>query len=298
MYPNFYIVGAPKCGTTSLFAYLGEHPEVYVPDQKEPHYLATDLDRTRQIDSEKDYLALFSKGDGYVRIGEGSTMYLYSQAATDAIYRNCSSAKIMIMIRQPVDMMYSLFYHNQFKMLEGQTDFCKALELEASRAMGKNIPEINIRSPFNLRYRYLADFAPHIQRYYQKFGKQNVHVIVYDDLKRDIDQVYEETLNFLEIDTTFQPIFERHNVNKVVKNTSAQSYLMGSSNTFRQTIIKMIPRTLRISVKQRLLQMNQIVGGRPALDAQLRKDLTHSMRDKINQVEDILNRDLSQWYGD
>src|SRR5687767_1010670 len=102
--PNFFIVGAPKCGTTSLYEYIRVHPEVFMPDRKEPAFFCSDFYKPRRM-KEEEYLSLFREAGSAKWIGEASTWYLYSDKAREGIKAFCPDARIIIMLRNPVDMM-------------------------------------------------------------------------------------------------------------------------------------------------------------------------------------------------
>ena len=107
--PNFFIVGAPKCGTTALCEYLKYHPNVFMSTPKEPHYFAEDFERYRHVKTEDKYLALFGDcNDRHLMIGEASVFYLRSTRAVSLIRDFNPDAKIIVMLRNPVDMVYSL----------------------------------------------------------------------------------------------------------------------------------------------------------------------------------------------
>lgn len=134
--PNFFIVGAPKCGTTSLYEYLRSHPQVFMPEKKEPEHFSDDLDwrnvmlRHRVADRD-DYLSLFDPAPAHAAaVGEASTWYLFSEAAAGAIHDFNPEARIIIMLRDPVKMMYSL--HGQFlkDCNEVIEDFAQAIAAE------------------------------------------------------------------------------------------------------------------------------------------------------------------------
>ena len=138
--PNFFIVGAPKCGTTALYAYLAQHPDVFMSDPKEPHYFGSDLDfRYRRRPSDQQYRSYFAGAGDRRRIGEGSVWYLYSECAADEIGQAVPDARIIVMLRDPVEMIPSL--HSQF-VYNGHEDLAlaDALAAEEDRAQGRRIP--------------------------------------------------------------------------------------------------------------------------------------------------------------
>ena len=108
--PGFFIVGAPKCGTTSFYHYLRQHPQIFMPDNKEPHYFGSDLKKRSDefIKTEEEYLSLFKDADSSQMAGEASTFYLYSKAAQKEIKGFNPHAKIIIMLRNPIDFLHSL----------------------------------------------------------------------------------------------------------------------------------------------------------------------------------------------
>src|SRR5262249_53369576 len=107
--PNFFIVGAPRCATTSMYTYLKQHPQIHLSLLKEPLFFATDLTiQPLAVTDEASYLGLFADAGDARRIGEGSVFYLLSKRAAEEIKRFSPRAKIIIMLRNPIDMMHSL----------------------------------------------------------------------------------------------------------------------------------------------------------------------------------------------
>ena len=135
--PNFFIIGAPKCGTTSLAAWLAEHPNIYMSPIKEPHFFCSDFNVVI-IPNEAEYYRLFKKaGDQHMAVGEASTSYLYSQVAVPRIERELPGAKYIVMVRNPVEMAYSL--HEEFVFLGAEHihDFEMAWRLSPKRRAGR-----------------------------------------------------------------------------------------------------------------------------------------------------------------
>src|SRR5438093_1590857 len=105
--PTFFIVGAPRCGTTALYTYLRQHPDLFLPENKEPHFFGSDLYHPGFVRNLDEYLSLFLEAGNKKRAGEASVWYLYSRNAAAEIMAFCPSARIIAMLRNPVDMMYS-----------------------------------------------------------------------------------------------------------------------------------------------------------------------------------------------
>ncbi|MFQ5518600.1 MAG: sulfotransferase, partial [Mariprofundus sp.] len=138
--PDFFIVGAPKCGTTAMYTYLQAHPDIFMSEVKEPYYFCSDLGFHR-FRNEQEYLKLFSVASPQQRIGEASTWYLYSSQAAAAIHAFNTDARIIVMLRNPVDMMYSLYSHFLYIGSEETDSFEAALAAEEERKHGNCIPE-------------------------------------------------------------------------------------------------------------------------------------------------------------
>lgn len=141
--PDFFIVGAAKCGTTAMYEYLKEHPEIFMPeDAKEPNYFGSDMNYKSSRLTEEQYLSLFSDAKNEKRIGEASVWYLYSKLAASEIKEFCPSARIIIMLRNPVDMLYSLHSELFYGADEDIEDFKTALNAEEVRKKERHKKEV------------------------------------------------------------------------------------------------------------------------------------------------------------
>jgi len=229
--PNFFIVGAPKCGTTALYNYLKHHPDIFLPEFKEPHFFGKDILPPYAIRDEKKYLSLFSNVRNEKRIGEASVWYLYSKKAATEIKEYCPSVDFIIMLRNPVDMMYSLHSQRLYTGRETIEDFEQALEASAKREYNGAIP----------RYQDVARFTEQVQRYFNVFGRDKVHIIIYDDFKRNTLDEYLKTLDFLGVERDHRPNkFKVIKASRTFRNRYLQS-LMHTTPPWVHIIGKMIP---------------------------------------------------------
>jgi len=197
-YPDFYIVGAPKAATTSLYHYLDQHPDVFLPDKKEPVYLSgykpnfvgpgAELLNKSMITSEEEYLKLFEQAPSSSIVGEASTDYLASKSAAKNIKQRNPNAKIIIVLRNPVDRAYSEHMHlvrDQFENL----GFMEALLLEKKRIEQGYVPLFwHIKRGM---------YFQAVNRYLDEFSSDQVKVILYDDLCSDVSKVIAEINDFL-----------------------------------------------------------------------------------------------------
>ena len=156
--PNFFILGAPKCGTTALSAYLREHPRVFVSQPKEPHYFCDDFDYYYAPGqrSEAHYLGLFADADErHLAVGEASVWYLYSATAARNIIAFAPDARIIVMVRNPVELVPSLHSQLRYMLDEAEPDPAAAWDLLDARARGEGLPD-TVRVPEFLQYRDAA----------------------------------------------------------------------------------------------------------------------------------------------
>jgi len=210
--PDFFIVGAPKCGTTALNDYLQAHPEIFIPAKKEIHFFGADLQFQRPRVTLSEYLSYFAPVQREKRVGESSVWYLYSQQAAEEIKAFSPAARIIIMLRNPVDMMYSLHSQRVYNDNENLVNFEEALAAEADRRQGKRLYQ-NASDAMGSLYRAAATYTPQVQRYFAVFGREQVHIILFDEFARATPEVYRQTCEFLGVDPQFRPEFRIVNAN-------------------------------------------------------------------------------------
>lgn len=307
--PNFFIVGAPKCGTTSLHEYLQRHPDVFMPFYKEPHYFGSDLEgsRFRQFrDQPARYLKLFRDARGEKRIGESSPWYLSSRRAAAEIHAYDPQAKIIIMLRNPVDMMYSMWSQFRYSGNEQIETFEQALGAEPERRQGKRIRRA-AHCVSGLYYRDMARFSEQVQRYFDLFGRDQVKVVIFDDFKSDTASVYRDVLDFLDIDAGFQTTFDIVNPNKEVRLEWLQRLIVSSGFslmllkdrlTYLATTHALVPVSYRTRAVKGVIAVYTKYEKRSPLTADLRGRLSREFQSDIDKLSGLLGRDLSPWYKD
>ncbi|MCA9915362.1 MAG: sulfotransferase domain-containing protein [Anaerolineae bacterium] len=299
--PNFFIIGAPKCGTTAMYQYLNVHPEIYMPtDAKEPHYFAPEyqMPKMQVYRDEAAYLNLFADATTETHIGEASICYLRADAAAQRIQVFAPDAKLIIMLRNPVEMVYSLYYQGLYAGTETLTTFEAALAAEEPRRNGQQIPPRTV--PALLQYRSFGYYAAQIQHYLEYFSREQMHIILFDDFKRDTAGAYRDTLRFLGVDETFQPNFEKVNANKIPR-MSAINRLTNQPPTWYATTRNILRRTIPQSVRDQfnatLHSINTREVNRPPMQPQTKRQLQDDFREDIDALGDLLGRDLSHWYN-
>ncbi len=289
--PNLFIVGAGKSGTTSLHDYLGQHPEIFMSPEKEPMYFFNLDLRYLGVLNKGDYLKLFQKANGEKVIGESSSMYLSSESAAKDIKAFAPDAKIIIMLRDPLEMMHSLHSQNIYNGDEDLLDFRTALETDPlSRKGVKRSHYTQVLEPID----YLArgKYTAQVKRYFEAFGRQNVEVIIYDDFKKDTQGTYQLTLKFLGVDPTFKAEFTIQNPNKRVKHLFLRKVSRSLLKPF-PGLKGIFPMSLQNKAREFLFTIEQ----RKPIDAQYEKELRGVFIDEIIQLENLLGKDLHSWKG-
>ncbi|UCG77255.1 MAG: sulfotransferase domain-containing protein [Nitrospirota bacterium] len=292
--PNLFIVGAPKSGTTAIYHYLNGHPDIFMSEVKEPYYFGNDIHYRMKRMSEEEYMLLFSKAPEEKYRGEASVTYLYSESAPYEIKAFNPDSKIIIILRDPVEMMYSLHSQLCFTAFEDEGDFKKALSLEGSRKLMKNIPD-NCKIVDFLFYREFAKYYAQVKRYLEVFGSENVHVGIFDDFERDPDMFYREVLSFLGVNADPVPYaFARINANKRIRRRWIFDML--SSGPVVAAARLLIPsRRLRQSISLVISNWNISKEPRKPLEYSLENDLRNEFKDEIEKLSLLLSRDMKLW---
>jgi hypothetical protein len=292
--PDFFIVGAFKAGTTALYEYLRAHPQVFMSVPKEPMYFGTDLTPRYRRMTQDEYLALFRHARQDQHAGEASPWYLYSASAAAEIRAFEPSAKAIIMLRNPVDVMYSQHSQLVFNQREDLADFGAALDAEPDRLAGRRIPADAIR-PEALYYRKSVRFPEQVRRYLDVFGRDAVQFIVFDDLVADAAGVYRSTLEFLGVDPTHPLNATVYNPNKQARSGRMQRAIFAPPPFLRGLYGRLRRVPLLHRVRDRLVTVNSKTAQRRSMDPQLRAALTAEFAPQVAELGEIIGRDLSAW---
>ena len=304
--PSFFIVGAPKCGTTSLYETFRSHPDLFLPfsetnywKYKEPYFFCEELiawDGLR-IQDEESYLNLFSEAHTAQLAGEATALYLYSKKTPQRIKQFAPDAKIIILLRHPVDMMVS-WHHDCVRWgHENVIDFEEAVLLEAERKKGQKMPP-GSGYPSCLIYSEIADFAPQVSRYFDTFGRENVGVWLLDDLKGNPTHTLAQIQEFLGLDAAFPPQFHQHNKRKALSradliNMRVKTF-MREHAAWAKHVKPLIPSILTELLGKGIRRMDKPVE-KPTIKPELLNTLRNTMQERIVALEELLQRDLSSW---
>lgn len=292
--PDFFIAGAPKCGTTALAGWLAQHPKVFMPVHKEPYFFGDDLTHRHGRPTRREYEAIFAPAAGDQLTGDASTWSLWSTSAAAEIRAARPDARIFIMLRNPVDMMYSLHAEMVWEADEDVLDFATAVDLDVERANGRSLPR-GIGRPETVRYRSAADFASQVTRYLSTFPAEQVHIIIFDDLVADAGSVYRGAVEFLGLEPHPGTVIDRRNASKVIRSRALQRVLLAPPWPISATMPTFRRSPLSHRIRGWLLEANSRVQPRPPLDLTLRRRLTNELRPAIERLEALIGRDLSEW---
>jgi hypothetical protein len=300
--PNFLILGAMKAGTTSLYHYLQQHPQVYMSPIKEPNFFALEgrkldfngaegrewiNDRIKRefVTNIAEYRALFEEASSETAIGEASTMYLYSPEAPGRIKHYIPKANLITILRNPVERAYSAFLYMCRDSREPLSDFSEALRAEETR-MRNNWEWI-------WHYKNAGFYYVQLKRYFDVFDQDQIKVYLYEDLRTDTPHVLQSIFKLLKVDDTFTPDTSlRHNLSGVPKNRALFSYIRGP-NVVKSVRKPLLPKELRRRISAKL--QSRILVEAPSLAPAIRRELIELYRDDILRLEGLIERDLSGW---
>jgi hypothetical protein len=292
--PDFFIVGAPKCGTTALCSYLAQHPDIFMPHLKEVQFFCSDLPVPPMVPNEQAYLSLFSEAKDEKRVGEASVWYLYSTKAAQAMHFFNPESSIIIMLRHPVDMLYALHSQRIYNGVESVTDFEQALSSAVHSGMMTNVLTISdpFAGPFGLD---VGKYTQHVARYLDVFGAERVKIILYDDFVERSSDVYVDVLRFLGVDPDFGPSFEVVNANRHVRNVLLQRMVRTPSAPLRAVVRALLPRPLRQRAVEGIARLNSREAPRAQMSDDLRRKLTQQLAPDVIDLSRLIGRDLTHW---
>lgn len=306
--PNFIVIGAIKSGTTALYHYLKQHPQIYMSLTKETNFFALESEkpdfywpgvqerishdsikiiqayRNSMVSDIETYRAQFLEVSNELAVGEASPSYLYSPKAAERIQQFIPNAKLIVILRNPVDRAYSNFLHCIRDGLEPFTDFAQALEEE----------KIRIQNNWWWGFYYLSLGLYYIQlkRYFEIFDKSQIKVYLYEDLDTNPIGLLHDTFRFLSVDHTFVPnLSTRYNATGIPKNKALHD-LLTRSNSVKHGIKQFIPTKLYQQIRDNLMSQNLV---KPQLAADLRRKLLEVYREDIFKLQHLIQRDLSGW---
>jgi Sulfotransferase domain len=296
--PNFFIVGAPKCGTTALYRYLRLHPNIYMPAKKEPHFFAQDLGTYPAIKTMEQYAALFADAkDWHQRVGEASVYYLRSAVAIPGIRAFDPDARIIAMFRNPVDMVHSFHAQLLYWSEEVVPDFEAAWRLQEPRRRGLDLPP-GSRGAFLLQYAEMGRLGTQLERLLSTFPASQVKLILYDDFAASPRQVYDDVIRFLGLPHDGRTEFPRINESKRTRVTWLRNFIRKPPPGLREVyrgVKARLGRKRMDAIRQGVIERLTVNERREPLSPAFRAELVEVFRDEVALLGRLLGRDLSHW---
>jgi hypothetical protein len=307
--PDFFIAGHHKCGTTALYEMLRRHPQIYMPERKEPKFFASDLrQRMARVPSGDpktlaEYLSLFAPAKPGQRAGEASPTYLWSRTAAGEIARLQPAARVIAILREPASFLRSLHLHWLLHHVETEKDFRKAIALEGERRRGRRIPRSS-HWPQALLYSDQVRYVEQLRRFYAVFPREQVMVLVYDDFRADNEGTIRAVLRFLEVDDTVAIEAMEANPTKVQVRAVRVDALIRTlyvgrgpvAGTVKAGARRLVPERLRRDAFQTLRR--RFVWGEPqAPDERFMLELRRRFEGEVVALSECLGRDLVSLWG-
>jgi len=295
--PNFFIVGAPKCGTTSLITYLNFHPEVFVPEETGLYFFCEDFPALRTITSVDDYTRRFAEQRGDCRAyGESSAIYIYSRPGLQRMRAFNPAARLIIMLRRPLEMIHSFHGQLLYDLDEDEPDFQRAWRLQEARRNGAHLPP-HCRHPRLLQYADIGKLGKYVGQVLEIFPRDQVHFIFFEEFTTRTDQVYQETLSFLGLRSYSLPDYPPQNVSKrhasrVISTLTRRPPPLLLSAADR---LKRLLRIRRLHILDFLNWLNVRKQQRDELPEAFRRELLAEFRSDIQLTAQLTGRDLAHW---
>ena len=280
IWSNFFIVGAAKAGTTSLYNYLEDLPEVYMSSLKEPGYFLTSDDILNRkfmnlIQDKEKYLSFFKDVKNEIAIGEATSLYLCDPDSANYIHQVVPNAKIIIILRNPVERAYSNFL--MFRQTNENLSFHRAIHRNFSD------PDYDLTR----RYLELGFYAKQVKKYLDVFGEKNVKILIFEEFIDDVTHTLKDVLTFLGVkNKTIEVSDKKYNPYLEPRTIFSKSIL--SSEKIRK-ITKVIPKKIRKSVRDNVLLKE---GHKPQMADKDRAFLKELYLDDVKKLEHILRRKL------
>lgn len=295
---SFYIIGAPRCGTTALSKVLSENPQVSFAKPKETHFLIDDYSDKTPQQVQRMYLESFHPGlnRSTRAIGDGSVSYIYSPEAIRQAIRLDPRAKFIASVRNPVDMLRSYHQRLLFSLDEDVEDFATAWALQPERAQGRQLPDA-CREPGLLQYGDVARLGEHVERLFEVAGRERCHIVVFDDFIKDPRATYLQLLEFIGVDDDGRTRFKATRSNAGYKFRWLQQYSMNPPPWIYKLISISNAKSLsRLKgLRKRIKKFNRAPVKPQPMDPKVAAMLRDYYRQDNAKLSALLDRDLGYW---
>lgn len=292
MKPNLFILGAPKCGTTSLADYLQQHNKIQLSNPKETGYFSKDITlKSCSIQNDTAYLNdCFDQTDKNSSIfAEGSTTYFYSENAVKKIERFSPGSKYIVMLRNPVDLVISHYYQQLKIGYENQTEFYQAWTMQEERLKGKKIP-LTCEIPFNLQYTEIGFLGKYLEKIYKQVTKDRVKIIFFEDFIYDTEKSYNDVLLFLNLPTDNLIKFSIKN-----KGMRPKFILLSIMIKYMSILRKKTGLKNFFGVGRLIRKINNTETSSNSISKVLKNKIAQLYKEDIDKLAHMTNRNLNHW---
>ena len=291
--PNFFVIGAARAGTTALYNFLYQHPQVFMPEVKEPGFFM--LEGTQRENPYSDleyavsnidtYRSLFAGAQSqHLAVGEATTGYLTTAHVPERIKARVPEARLIVLLRNPIDRAYSE-WELLYRAGREQLSFEEAVRQEPETP-ATNLPW----NPDELKYVRKGLYHAHLTRYYELFDPAQIGVFLFDDWRSNQLDTLQRIYQFLGVDDTFAPDTNiEHNVGGVPKNKFVYDLIFGS-DSLKQVAKNLLPTKYLKQIRGAFLDRSK-----DGLTPQMRQQLIDHYRPDVQALEKLIDRDLSHW---
>ena len=293
--PSFIVIGAARSGTTALYRFLRQHPRIFMSRNKEPNFFAFEgqaLDYrgpgaefvNNSVASLEAYRALFQDAPEDSVIGEASPLYLYSPHAPSRIQARVPDARLVAILRNPVEQAYSHYLYARKEMIEPERDFLRALDAQDERRAAHWQPLF--------QYVDFARYNVQLRRYFERFDRAQLKLFLYEDFVADPLGVTQEIFRFIGVDDTFVPdVSERSNEGGIPRSALLQAVVM-RPNMASKLAGALLPQGVRRRIRDAISRANV---KRDEIPADARERLRGELVENILDLQALIGRDLSPW---
>ena len=292
-YPNFLIIGVQKAGTTSIYNYLGQHPQVYMSPIKETNFLEKDWEKVGKeqslynsngIDTWEKYCQLFAGAKDEIALGEASPNYLFHyKSSVERILKYVPEAKLIAILRNPIERAYSDY------LMHIRDEIGEQLSLKAEI-------ELRPRSSFLLKKGF---YSTQLQYYFEHFDKSQIKIYLYDDLKANPVKLMQDLYKFIGVDNSFYPDMSEKVQTAQIPKSRLVNKLLRKQNPVRSFVAKnlklFLPEAQRQKLRSQLIKLNSDGKDKAKLNQEERKILQDLYQEEIVSLQELIGRDLSSW---
>ena len=304
MFPDFFLVGAPRCGTTAMTRYLRENPSVCFSEPKETFFFSRIAQEQISPNLQTQYIDRFfphcNPGE-HLCMGEGSVSYIYDTDALKLILDLQPESKFIAMVRDPLEMLPSYHLRMLYLLEENAPSLDDAWDLQEKRAEGNLIPDTNTH-PLVLQYRKVGSLGSHIQDLFELAGRHQCHVVVFDDFREDPAREYRRVLEFIGARDDGRTDFRSRQSSKTYRSYRLQRLIFKPPKALvkdpdalrarKSSAVKLVKR-LRKSIERR----NRVRIATPAVSAAILANMQQAFSSDVDLLGELLDRDLSHWLG-